>query len=422
MNPSLIFLTQCLVIVALPVALLRVSGLKGVVPLAVVQITLGIILGPSVFGRIMPDTYQILVNPMSLMALSGIGSIAVLIFGLITGLHFETQTFDSQARAFSTVALARIVIPTALGVLAGFWILARHPEELMPGVDATAFAAAVGICVGMTALPVLGAILREMNLLDSRIGQFAIGIAGTTDAVLWILLSIVLTAQAGGGGNLALLALPVYLLVMIKAVRPALARMVTARMHDGVVDERALTVVGGLAIASAFATEAMGLHYVVGAFMAGAIVPRHLCKPLLDRLQALTGVLLMPFFFALTGMRTAIDPSAPAFLEVFSIATLVAGVGIMGGTAVVARCVGETWPFALALGALSQAKGLMEVIVLTVLLDARIISNNIFAALVLMAIVSTALTMPLARLMLALDSRRLRQMPPAPVLGQRPLA
>ena len=419
MTPSLIFLTQALVIVSLPVLLLRVSGLRGFLPLAAVQIMLGIVLGPSVFGRVMPDFYHVFVNPVSLSALSGIGSIAVLIFALITGLHFEARIFSTHGRAFAAVAAARITIPTALGVLAGFWLLAHHPDELLPGIGATDFAAAIGICIGMTALPVLGAILREMNLLNSRIGHFAMGIAGVTDVILWILLGIVLTAQAGGGGNsLLLLLLPLYMLVMIKVVRPALAGMVTARMCDGVIDERALAVVGGLTIASAFATEAMGLHYVVGAFIAGAIIPAHLTKPLLDRLQVLTGVLLMPFFFALTGMRTSIDLGSPAFLEVFSVATVVAAIGIMGGTGIVARLVGETWPFALALGALSQAKGMMEVIVLTILLDAKIISSNIFAALVLMAVISTALAMPLARLMLALDSKGLN--PPAAGADRRP--
>jgi Kef-type K+ transport system membrane component KefB len=130
-------------------------------------------------------------------------------------------------------------------------------------------------------------------------------------------------------------------------------------------------------------------------------MPAHLRKPILDRLQVLTVTLLMPFFFALTGLRTLIDPGSPAFLEVFFIATAAAVAGVVGGTAVAARLAGAPWPFALALGALLQTKGLMELIVLTILLDAGIISANVFAALILMAVVSTALAMPLARLMLA---------------------
>jgi Kef-type K+ transport system membrane component KefB len=201
-----------------------------------------------------------------------------------------------------------------------------------------------------------------------------------------------------------LLLLPLYLVFMVRVMRPLLGSMVVARMRDGIVDERTLAVVGAVTIASALATETMGLHYIIGAFVTGAVMPMNLRKPILDRLQVLTVALLMPFFFALTGLRTFVDLGSPAFLEVFLIATAVAVVGVVGGTAVAARLVGASWPFALGLGALLQTKGLMEVIVLTILLDAGIISANVFAALVLMAVVSTALAMPLARLMLAREA------------------
>ena len=167
-----------------------------------------------------------------------------------------------------------------------------------------------------------------------------------------------------------------------------------------------LAVVGAVTIASALATEAMGLHYILGAFVAGVVTPEKLRKPLLDRLQVMTVALLMPFFFMSTGLRMLIDPASTAFLEIFVAATAVAVIGKIGGSAITARITGEAWQTALGLGALLQTKGLMEVIVLTILLDAGIISANVFAALILMAVVSTALAMPLARLFLARASRR----------------
>ena len=409
MTPSLNFLVLALAVVVLPVAVLRFSGLKGLVPLVVVQILVGIALGPSVFGRLAPDLFQTFINPASLASLSGIASIAVLIFGLITGLHLGPDILRDNGRVFSAVAAARVMVPAALGCLAGFWILARHPGELPPGISPAEFAAAIGICIGTSALPVLGAILREMDLLGSRIGHLALGIAGINDVALWILLSVLLTARAGqmaGGpvGLATLLLVPLYLVVMWRVARPLLGRMVGARMRDGMAGERALAVVGAVTIASALATEAMGLHYIIGAFVTGAIMPENLRKPILDRLQVLTVALLMPFFFALTGLRTLVDLGSPAFLEVFFIATAVAVVGVVGATAVAARLAGASWPFALGLGALLQTKGLMEVIVLTILLDAGIISANVFAALILMAVASTALAMPLARLMLTRET------------------
>jgi Kef-type K+ transport system membrane component KefB len=422
MSPALIFLVQALVVVALPVVVLRFSRLKGVVPLVVIQIVVGIALGPSLFGRLAPEYYQLFFNPAALAPLSGIGSVAVLVFGLITGLHLDPETFRGNGRATSIVAVASVVVPAGLGCLVGYWILARHPDELAPGIGPAEFAAAVGICTGVTALPVLGAVLREMDLLGRRIGHLALGIAGINDAALWILLGVLLTAVAGhaaGGAGviISLVLLPVYLLIMTRVVRPLLGWLVTCRMQNGEVQERALAVVGAVAIASALATEVMGLHYILGAFVAGVVTPEHLRKPILERLQVLTVALLMPFFFMLTGLRTLIDPASPAFLEIFVAATAVAIVGKVGGSAFTARLTGESWPTALGLGALLQTKGLMEVIVLTILLDAGIISANVFAALILMAVVSTALAMPLARVMLAQTTGR-RSAGPAALSGR----
>src|SRR5262249_23062059 len=160
------------------------------------------------------------------------------------------------------------------------------PEELAPGVSPTQFALSVGICIGMTALPVLGALLGEMDLLGRRIGNLALAIAGINDTALWVLLAVLLIAVAGqtaedGHLLVSLIGIPVYLCVMIFGVRPLLGRMVSARMQNGEVQERALALVGAATIASALTTEVMGLHYIIGAFVTGAIMPENLRRPLL---------------------------------------------------------------------------------------------------------------------------------------------
>ncbi|MBV9286529.1 MAG: cation:proton antiporter [Hyphomicrobiales bacterium] len=414
MTPSSIFLLQALAILAVPVVLLRLSGLRGLLPLVVMQIMVGILLGPSVFGRLAPDLFQMFAGPALLTSLTGVASLAVLIFGLTSGLHLDPGVFSGNERAFWPVAAANVAVPMTLGSAAGYWILANHPEELLPGVNAVEFSAAIGICVSMKALPVLGAILGEMNLLGRRIGHFSLGVAGVNDIVFWIVLGVLLTAAAaghsGGGHGLPplylLISVPLYLALMVRVVRPLLASMIAARMRSVGANPRALVVVGAATIASALATELMGLHFIIGAFLIGAIMPVNLRKPILDCLQVMTVALLMPFFFALTGMRTFIDLSSPTLLEVFTISTAVGVVGIIGGTAVPLRFFGETWSFGLSLGSLLQAKGLTELIVLTILLDARIISSKIFAAMILMALVSTALAMPLSRLMLSRAGER----------------
>lgn len=408
MNPNAIFLIQALVIIALPVVALRVTGLRGVLPLVVAQILTGIVLGPSVFGRFAPSVFEMFAGPSMLAPLTGLSVVAVLNFGLISGLHVAPTTFSGSDRKFWALAMANVLVPMCLGCLAGFWILTRFPEELLPGVSRLEFIAAIGICVSMKALPVLGAILGELGLMGHRIGQMALGIAGVNDIILWIFLGILL-AVAGAGHAAGAYALPpvvlvlaavLYLVFMVRVVRPVLGEMVASRMLNSQVNARSAVVVGAATMASALATELMGLHYIIGAFLLGAVLPDHLRKPIVERLHVMTVALLMPFFFTLTGMRTFIDLGSPALIEIFIVSAGTSAFAIIGGTAVTAAMMGERWSFGFGLGSLLQAKGLTELIVLTVLLDTKIVSPRIFAAMVLMALLSTALAMPLSRLAL----------------------
>ena len=398
-----IFIVQALAILVLPVAIWRGLFLRGAIPLVVVQILVGIALGPTLLGRVAPDLYRLLFNPATLTPLWGISSIAVLLFGFVTGLHLEAQAFIGRGRSFLLVSTASVAIPTAAGIGGGLWIALRQPTELGSGVSVVGFAIAIGICIGVTALPVLGAILREMNLLGGRIGSYALGIAAVNDAALWLLLGALMTAVAGeaaGGPSLLVstLCLPVYLAVMVWLVPLLLRRAEAALLTEGRMRERALALVFGVALGSAVVTQLLGLHYIFGAFMAGAVMPHQWREPLLNRLQVPTVGLLMPFFFMLTGLRTLIDLGSFDFLEILLVTTVLAVVGKVGGTAVTARLVGENWSTALTLGALVQTKGLMELIVLTILLDRGIIGTSAFSALVLMAVLTTMLAMPLARL------------------------
>jgi Kef-type K+ transport system membrane component KefB len=352
----------------------------------------------------------------------------VLIFGMISGLHLDPDIFSGNERGFWPIAAASVVVPMTVGLLAGGWILARHPDELLPGVAAIEFMAAIGICVSMNALPVLAAILGEMGLFGSRVGKLALGVAGVNNLVLWIVLGVLLTAAAGHGEGghgftpvYLLVLAPLYVILMVRIVRPVLGKMIMVRMSDDVVNTRALVLVGAATMASALATELMGLHYIIGAFLIGAIMPIKLRQPILDRLQVVTVALLMPFFFTLTGMRTLIDLNSPALLEVFVVTAAAAAAGILGGTAIAARLFGETWSVAVGLGSLLQSKGLTELIVLTVLLEAHIISPTIFSAMILMAVFSTALAMPLARMALARASEERTPVgnPIVPLPGQQ---
>jgi K+:H+ antiporter len=277
------------------------------------------------------------------------------------------------------------------------------PGEMGAGILPSEFAVAIGICIGVTALPVLGAILREMDLLGHRLGSYALGIAAVNDAALWLLLAGLMTAVSGtasGGRELLIgvVGLPLYLALMLWLVAPALRRAVPILLQDGRMGDRAVATVCAVALASAIVTQLLGLHYIFGAFIAGVVTPQELRKPLLDRLQVATVGLLMPFFFMLTGLRTRVDLGSLDFVVVLAITSGLAIIGKVGGTAVTARLVGESWATGLTLGALVQTKGLMELIVLTILLDRGVIGSGVFSALVLMAVLTTMLAMPLARL------------------------
>jgi len=398
MSGAQLFVVQALVIIAIPYGAWHFGRLHGLIPCVIVQILAGIALGPSLLGRVAPDAHTLLFGPATLGTVSGIAAIGVLLFGFITGLHLDLEHFRDRGIGFAAVGAASVLVPSALGALAGVWIIGRFPGEIGPGATSAEFVIAIGICAGVTALPVLGVILREMRLLD-RVGQWALGLAAFNDAALWILLAALLagTAAASFGALQIASVLPLYLLAMVFLVRPMLGRAVSISPSGNGLSDAALVGVAAVAIASSAITEAIGLHYIFGAFVAGAVMPDALRRPILAKLEPVTVMLLLPFFFMLTGLKTTIDPGSPAFTGIFLVATCVAIVGKVAGTALPARLIGWPWREAFALGVLMQTKGLMEVIVLTILLDSGIIGRNAFSALVLMAVVSTAIVMPLAR-------------------------
>jgi Kef-type K+ transport system membrane component KefB len=420
--PELIFVAQALVILVLPVALWRFCGLRRGVPLVCVQILVGIALGPSAFGRFAPEAYGFFFNPATLAPLSGIAAIAVLLFGFITGLHLDPAQFTGRGRSFGLIALASVAVPTLAGFVGGLWIVASHPGEVAAGVDPIGFAMAIGICIGVTALPVLGAILREMDLLGHRLGELALGIAAVNDAVLWLLLGglmTVIAAGAAGGHDLlvSLIGTPIYLAVMARYVRPFLKNLVPALLGNGRISEHGLALLCAIALVSALITQLLGLHYIFGAFVAGALTPSELRQVILDRLQLVTIGILMPFFFMMTGLRSFIDLASTDFIEIMLVTTMLGVLGKVGGTTLAARCCGEGWASAFTLGALVQTKGLMELVVLTVLLDKGIITPNAFSALTLMAVITTLLAMPLARFGLRWDAGRSRSLATDPAIA-----
>lgn len=396
MSSSTTFLVQAFILIGLPPGLWNYTGIKRFAPLVVVQIIVGILLGPSVLGHFVPDIYAALFPSDSVAALNALSSFAIVLFALTLGVHFSGATIRGRGRAFTALSVGNVVIPTLIGAAIGWWATS-FPGVVGPKSTSVEFSLAIGICLGITALPVLGATLKEMQMLDHRIGHTALGLAVVSDLTLWLLLSALLAHRGiNGDHEWALLRLaiggPIYLLVIWFAVR-ILSRLAASEY----VGARHIVLACCFAFASAAVTDTLGLHSVLGAFIAGAVLPRKWREKIIESLEVVSFTLLLPFFFMSNGLKVLIDFSAAEFNEILIAAILAGIIGKVAGTAIPSRLSGSAWGEALCLGFLMQTKGLMEMIVLMILLENEVITRTAFSALVLAAVATTALSMPFAK-------------------------
>lgn len=372
----------------------RWAGFYRVAPLVVVQIAVGLALGPTLLGRAWPEAWDLLFAPERLAVPGRIGEAGAALFAFLAGMHLDPAALRGRGRAFAAIGAGSVLAPAALGLVAGAALVAAYPDLAGPSADPAIFALALALAVAVTALPVLAAILDELELAATRLGQWALALAAANDAALWAALALLLAVVAGTVAPwIAFLGAVAYAAVMAVLVPPLLRWVARCELGPFALLAAAVVVV---ALSSA-ATGALGLHAILGAFVAGVVMPpayRAAIPPLIQR-----GVvfLLLPFFFLTTGLKTEIVTGEGPMLLVVAVTAAAAIAGKVLGTALPARACGEPWRFALALGALMQTKGLMEVLVLTVLRDARLIGTTAFSALILTALLTTVLAAPFAR-------------------------
>jgi Kef-type K+ transport system membrane component KefB len=395
LSPRTALLLIAFLLIFVPWLCRRSAAIRRMVPLAVIQILCGVLLGPSGLGQIAPGAYEALFPAPVLAAINGLATVGVLLFVFVSGLYLDGAQLRDGMRRLGGPAAGSIGVPLILGLGAGFWIAWTVPTAMGPRGGVTTTAVAIAICVAVTALPVLAAILRELGLIGSRLGQTALALAALNDAALWLMIAVLLALSSGSAeGAILVLGLSVlWLGVMLLVVRPLLARIAGRGANEATM----LVVSLSVAFASAALAESFGLGYMIGGFVAGAIMPAQSRPPLLAQLERLTAAALLPFFFVATGLRALIEPGSLVFLGMFALLSLATIFGKVLGTALPARRSGENWPSALAMGALMQTKGLMEVVVLSVLLDAGLIGRSLFSALVAMAMLCTVLTVPMVR-------------------------
>lgn len=389
------FLIQASLIFSLP--LLFWLPLRRFMPLVLVQILCGMLIGPSLFGRLAPELYSTVFPPSTAVALSSLSTLAIVCVGFIAGLELELDELKCQARQVLRVGFLSYLIPAVGGGLFAWWAGHQWPELMGEHTTLLIFAVAGSICFGVTALPVLAAILHEMNLFGSRLGRMALTLAAINDLLLWSCLTVLMlaTSQPSTAHSLWLWLICPVLVAMWFVLRPWLRNWLDGLSQATELSTIVLSVVLVGLFLSASISEMLGMHAVIGSFIFGMLLPRALRRHFTKLTAPFSNAVLLPFFFVSAGL--SLDISATP-LWIFFVLSVVVGSGLkIVSTAIPVRAWGWSWRESLQLGALMQSKGLMEIVVLRALYDAGIISQSCLTALLLMALVCTALAMPLTR-------------------------
>ena len=378
-------------------------------PPVIGEVIAGIILGPSLLGRVSPQVSQFLLPPNIAPFLGMISQIGVILYMFLVGLELNTQLLHKRTHASIAVSHASIVVPFTLGSAAALWL---YPHYSNSNVSFTVFALFMGVSMSVTAFPVLARILTDQNMQKTRMGSIALACAAIDDATAWCLLAFVVSiVNAEPGRTLITVGLTGgYIAAMLFLVRPLVLRFVRWHETSQNLTQNAFAGVCVALLASSLVTELIGIHALFGAFLLGAIVPHDsaLAREISGKLEDLVIVLFLPAFFAFTGLRTQIGlvNSAPQWLACLGI-ILVASIGKFGGSSVAARLTGMPWRESVALGVLMNTRGLMELIVLNVGLDLGVLSPTLFAMLVVMALVTTFATTPILNRVYQPESPRL---------------
>lgn len=366
-------------------------------PAVIGEIIAGIVLGPSIVGLFLPDISAFLFPIASLPNLQFLSQIGLILFMFIIGMELELGIIGKQAYGAVVISHASIIIPYTLGMGLAYFL---YTEYAPANISFLSFALFMGIAMSITAFPVLARILQEKKMTKTKLGALAITCAAADDITAWCILAAVIAIVKSGSSTSALynigMAL-VYVGVMWYIVKPLLRKMGDLYTQNEKKRKMVIAVVFLILLLSAYTTEIIGIHALFGAFLAGVIMPvnvnfRH---SMIEKVEDVSMVLLLPLFFVYTGMRTQIGLlNEPGLWVTCGWVVLVAVLGKFGGSTLAAKIVGQNWRDSLSIGALMNTRGLMELIVLNIGYDLGILSPKIFTMLVLMALITTFMTGP----------------------------
>ncbi|WP_165988170.1 cation:proton antiporter [Streptomyces sp. YIM 98790] len=379
-------------------------------PPVVGEMIAGVLLGPSLFGLVAPGVWAGVFPPDLKPVLYVAGQIGLVALMFHAGHQFRAHAGRGLAGTAVAVSSAGVIVPLLLG---GGLALAAHGRAgiFVDGVPVWVTAAFTGVTLTVTAFPMLARIITERGLTGSRHGTLAMASGATDDVVAWILLAGVLSAASAQAGPVLT---AVGGSVLFVAVLATLGRRLLrwANTRPGLRDETRLLVTVAVLFCAAWFTDVIQLYAVFGAFCVGMAMPRgETAERVVRSTQPVTQVVFLPMFFVYSGLNTEFEVFADPGVLMFGVAAVVLAVaGKFGGCWAAARLRGEPGTVALRVGVLMNARGLMQLIALNIGLEAGIVSQELFAALVLVALVTTVMTVPVLNW---LDRRDARSRPPA---------
>jgi len=366
-------------------------------PAVIGEIIAGIFLGPSLVGMYFPEFSNALFPVQSLGNLQFLSQIGLILFMFVVGMEVDLKVLKKKAHEAVVISHASIVFPFALGMGLAYFIYQSFAPE---GVHFLSFGLFIGIAMSITAFPVLARIVQERGLHKTRLGTIVITCAAADDITAWSLLAAVIAVVKAGSfvSALYIIALAAaYVFLMIKIVKPFLKRVGDLHPTSENLSKPIVAIFLLTLIISSYATELIGIHALFGAFMAGAIMPENtrFRSIFIEKVEDVAVVLLLPLFFVFTGLRTEIGLlNDPYLWKITGLIILVAVVGKFIGSALASKFIGQNWKDSLTIGALMNTRGLMELVVLNIGYDLGVLTPEIFAMMVIMALVTTFMTGP----------------------------
>jgi Kef-type K+ transport system membrane component KefB len=389
------------VLLALVVIILCARGLGSVFqrlsqPPVIGEMIAGILLGPSLLGRVAPGVSAYLLPNSVAPYLSVIANIGVILYMFLVGVELNTNLLRERTHASVAISHASIIVPFLLGSTLALWL---YPVFSTRDVPFVVFALFMGIAMSVTAFPVLARILTDRHMNTTRLGTVALACGAVDDVTAWCLFALVVSvARAQPGRILITVGLTAgFICAIFVFVRPGAIWFARRHALRRETTQSAIVIACGALLLAALATQKIGIHALFGAFLVGAVIPHdsRLAQEIRHKFEDLVLVLFLPAFFAFTGLRTSIGLVSGLRDWLICLAIIgVASLGKFGGGAVAARLTGFGWRQAASLGILMNTRGLMELIALNVGMDLGVLSPTLFAMLVIMAIVTTLATTP----------------------------